>query len=136
MFRCYSDSCSKVQINSSIGDIKYITSPRYPEAYPSSHDCTWFLQSRDQSSTYVIRILNFYTEYTYDNFYIGIGTSGYWNTTVVRIHAQSFPSSVIIPKQAIWLRFISDVSVQYPGFLLQVEQVKGREGNFMSIIFL
>ena len=98
----------------------YLASPNYPFNYPPNVDCVWLFID-DTPGTYIITIIDFATEW-WDNFMVGYGTTVSTESQGVRISVWYFPKTFVVQELSMWVRFASNIAVQFSGFLVEVER--------------
>ena len=115
-----------------LDDIKYITSPAYPNVYSTDDiDCTWYFSSI-QNGSFVVKFIHFWTQAYYDDLIIGTGLDSTDNTSeVYRLHYLFLPNTVSVTYYDMWLRFYAPGGVSKHGFFVQVERMseKGNKNN-------
>ena len=107
-----------------------ITSPNYPNPYPSSSDCTVYVSVPAASALRVV-FNSFELESNYDYLYYGVGTNNHFNSAIGAFSGNTLPDQVDFEVGMVWFRFTSDGSVQYKGFSLTYTAL----GKFLSFFF-
>ena len=101
----------------------YLSSPNYDLGlrYPNGIDCQWFFTD-PMIGTFVVSIIDMNTEY-WDTLSIGFGTNLVEESKVAEIRESQFPETVLLPHREMWIRFVSNKSIRFRGFLLEVKRV-------------
>ncbi len=106
-----------------LADVRYITSLEYPQTYPVYDiDYIWYFTS-NQSGTFVVRFLHFWTQAYYDFLLIGTGFNATNETSeVYRLDYLFSPNTVSVEGPVMWIRFLANAGVSKHGFFLQIER--------------
>ncbi|XP_071498050.1 uncharacterized protein [Diadema antillarum] len=108
-----------------------ITSPNFPEEYPSNLHCEYTVRSPDDSIIVAhIEVLDI--EPNYDFVYFGNGDVP-GEELVARLTGDQSSVPVFSTDNAVWMMFTSDYSVQYTGFSITFEMfgfAECEEGEF------
>ena len=114
------DSCD-VEIGNLTNDGKiYLSSPLYPQNYPTNIDC-FYIFSETIPGTYVITVVDVETEF-WDKLMIGHSYDIGEDTMDVELSLWFFPKTILVPDLVMWVRFTSNHAVTFRGFLLEIER--------------
>ena len=136
----YSDSCNHHDyewIQMVLGASIYLTSPLYPNRYPNNQYCAWRIQLINGTGNFVLTVFNLYLSSSTNDFLkIGMGMDISENTTIAVLDSYyTFPNSIIVEDDWMWVYFSSDYSTSQTGFFIQVQTTlneAGKETNYRS----
>ena len=116
----WTDICGSSFINLQNGDEYNLTTPSYPQTYPSYLDCQWMVTA-PQNGYIVVYFLDIDTEFNYDFLSIGVGANVTENSTVSRVSGSSGPTSISVNGSSMWIRFTSDGRVGGSGVFIELQ---------------
>ncbi len=115
------DDCEK-SINLNVNQSTVVTSPAYPGPYPNFQDCFWYFTSSDPNGAYLITLYIAVVETFYDSISVGLGDNATIESTVEYLETPMVLTYVTVNASTMWLKFYSDQSVGFEGFLAKVER--------------
>ena len=83
-----------------------MTSPNYPQPYPSNLECTWILTTTENNGI-LITFLEFLTWQPYEHLVIGTGNVVDMSEYLLRLTGSQAPSSFSSNTSDIWMAFNS-----------------------------
>ena len=105
-----------------IGDNLFLTSPKYPELYPSDTVCTWFFTAND-SGSYVIKYIDMVIT-IWDALYIGITHTVSQENIISQLYRGNAPNTISVGHELMWIRFYSNGDFySHRGFFILVERL-------------
>ncbi|XP_077864846.1 cubilin-like [Saccoglossus kowalevskii] len=123
--------------------ILVLQSPNYPSDYYNNDHCQWNITSpADTKMTVTFR--DFETERGYDWVDIGDGLDdGDLTTRIIHHSGHTLPVPIISADSELWMTFITDESISFRGFLLQIEVINDSkyfntsplEGTILTIVY-
>ncbi|XP_038052299.1 CUB and sushi domain-containing protein 1-like [Patiria miniata] len=120
----YEGFCGKrnIILNNLTQTSETLTSPYYPNNYPTNARCIWFI-TVDEGSTIAFRFSVFNTKRTHDTLIIGNGHESSDGDSVIGLFSSSLMSlAVISNNHTAWMKFTSDSSVTEIGFEVKITQ--------------
>ncbi|XP_078495952.1 cubilin-like [Ciona intestinalis] len=116
-------SCDELSLGGYTG-MGYITSPNYPNTYPRHSDCRYRINAGSSNRMITLKFTSFNLETNincnHDYVDVRLGGLGNWSPTSRRYCGIRPPTTqTITGVQYVYIRFLSDQSVQRPGFRLQ-----------------
>ncbi|XP_038050981.1 CUB and sushi domain-containing protein 1-like [Patiria miniata] len=116
--------CGKrnITLNNSTQTSETLTSPYYPNNYPTNAQCIWFI-TVDEGSTIAFRFSVFKTEHTYDTVTIGNGHAPLDGESIIgRFNGFLASLAIFSSNHTAWMDFASDGSVTKIGFNVTITQ--------------
>ncbi|XP_038052290.1 CUB and sushi domain-containing protein 3-like [Patiria miniata] len=116
--------CGKrnITLNNSTQTSETLTSPYYPNNYPTNARCIWFI-TVDEGSTIAFRFSVFKTEHTYDIVSIGNGHAPLDGESIIgRFNGFLTSLAIFSSNHTAWMDFASDGSVTKIGFNVTITQ--------------
>lgn len=105
------------------GSSVIIKSPRSPYNYPDDADITYVITT-EEDLRLLVNFTQFSTEFSLDTVTIGEGANPYNEESVITtVSGFSLPPNIITESNATWLRFTSDSSINYAGFVANITAV-------------
>ncbi|XP_077864845.1 bone morphogenetic protein 1-like [Saccoglossus kowalevskii] len=102
------------------GSTLYIQSPNYPGDYYSNSECLWKVRTESGLSI-TINFRDFQTEKGFDWLDIGDGDDATDLTSRIRHESgHEVPIPVYVEDDKVWIKFTSDDTINYRGFLLML----------------
>ena len=134
MFYFPADPCGARTIYLTEGTTYNLTSPKYPDNYPSNLNCTWRIQSDDPNGFIQINILDFTTEYRDDRLTISSpglslgqrSASWFWakhtitDSDELELYGSTDITSLLSRGNQTDVMFTSDSSTSKRGFKLEI----------------
>ena len=109
-----------------------LTTPNYPDLYPNSMDCVYFIEVGGQFLT-TITFKEFTFENRYDYLYVGIGTYTDPGRALHTFTGYNNPFTIELYGDIIWFRFKSDSVTTYKGASI-VWHTEGNIGNGQKLM--
>ena len=115
-------------------DVRNMTSPGFPYAYPPDVSCSWVIIGRDEHRI-SIRIHRLMLERDFDVLTMGHGNNPK-KTSFVRLTGTTAKLRIFTSEDsAMWMTFITDNVVSMEGFFVEVKQVVDETGENNGITF-
>ena len=114
-------------------NISVISSPEYPSEYPNNADIAWILRT-DWNRKIFITFTAFHTEESYDVVQVGDGEDS--NNMPSRFLSWSgtrLPPDLLSNGSSMWIRLISDFSINHTGFSCQVTSIPANGKYFVRL---
>ncbi|XP_070564554.1 cubilin-like [Ptychodera flava] len=100
-----------------------VTSPNYPSDYDNNLHCEWTVNTTTPGRRIRVIFYDFYTEHRFDYLELGDGLDSTLRRSRVRRESGSrLPRPHTTLTDKMWLVFITDESVTYPGFRLTLQE--------------
>ncbi|XP_022083511.1 uncharacterized protein LOC110975370 isoform X2 [Acanthaster planci] len=128
--------CEKelITINLGTNESTLVSSPSYPNNYPNNLDVVWIIQTVGNWRI-LIEFIAFNTESRYD--FLQAGDGGNFSnssTALFRVSGSNLPTRLLSVGNVMWLRFMSDQSVNMSGFSLSAQSVSSSGCVFNSCL--
>lgn len=110
-----------------------IYSPGFPNGYPSDTNITYVIRAED-GLVLLVNFTSFQTEFLFDTVTVGDGDDPYDEDSVLaKVAGLEIPGDVVSNSSQVWIRFVSDSSGNYPGFVANITAVNP-EGMYTSFV--
>ncbi|XP_078037937.1 cubilin [Augochlora pura] len=111
-----------------------IKSPNHPNRYPSRRECVWLLEAANKHKV-ILNVQSFDVEFhrscIYD--YLEIRNGGYENSPLIgKYCGTDIPSQIISQSNQLYLKFVSDSSRQFNGFVIEWDSTTSGCGGTMN----
>ncbi|XP_022095240.1 G-protein coupled receptor GRL101-like [Acanthaster planci] len=108
-------------LNSTLPSVT-VTSAHYPNMYPGNSHCLWFITANSRSKI-AFQFSMFNLEQRYDTVTIGNGHNPSIQNSEIGSFSGSLPNITVFSKEhTAWMRFTTDSSINYSGFLVWISQ--------------
>ena len=118
-FNVSPSSCSVCNEDLFVGK-RSLSSPNYPDRYPSNVNCTWIIKSPQEDREIVLKFRKLDIEpqalCNFDYIQIGSGSVPGESIIVNKLCGREKPAPIKSHSDALWLRFVSDDTKTFTGF--------------------